>query len=60
LIGQVGSVGEQRFAMLTDIVRADLQDPGEKQFITMLLDRVARLQSQPVELGLLCRCDAEQ
>jgi len=42
LIGQVGSVGEQRFAMLTDIVRADLQDPGEKQFITMLLDRVAR------------------
>jgi hypothetical protein len=42
LIGQVGSVGEQRFALLTDIVRADLQDPGEKQFITILLERVAR------------------
>jgi hypothetical protein len=41
LIGQVGSVGEQRFALLTDIVRADLQDPGEKRFITMLLKRVA-------------------
>ena len=42
LIGQVGSVGEQRFALLTDLVRADLLDPGEKQFITILLERVAR------------------
>lgn len=42
LIGRVGSVGEQRFAMLTDIVRADLQDSGEKQFITALLERVAK------------------
>ena len=41
LIGRVGSVGEQRFALLTDIVRADLKDPGEKRFITMLLDRAA-------------------
>jgi len=42
LIGRVGSVGEQRFVILTDIVRADLQDPGEKQFIVMLLERVAK------------------
>lgn len=42
LIGKVGSVGEQRFAMLTDIVRADLQDSGEKRFITALLERVAK------------------
>jgi hypothetical protein len=41
LIGRVGSVGEQRFAMLTDIVRADLQDPGEKRFTNALLERVA-------------------
>ena len=42
LICRVGNVGEQRFAILTDIVRADLQDPGEKQFIAMLLERVAK------------------
>jgi len=42
LIGRVGSVGEQRFVMLTDIVRADLQDPGEKQFVTTLLEQVAK------------------
>jgi hypothetical protein len=42
LIGRVGSVGEQRFAMLTDIVRADLQDPGEKRFIAKLLEQVAK------------------
>ena len=42
LIGKVGSVGEQRFALLTDIVRADLQDPSEKPFIATLLERVAK------------------
>lgn len=42
LVGRVGSVGEQRFAVLTDIIRADLQDSGEKQFITALLERVAK------------------
>lgn len=41
LIGRVGSVGEQRFALLSDIVRADLQEPGEKEFIAVLLKRVA-------------------
>jgi hypothetical protein len=42
LIGRVGHVGEQRFAMLTDIVRADLQDPGEKRFVAELLERVSK------------------
>jgi hypothetical protein len=42
LIGRVGSVGEQRFAMLTDIVRADLQDSGEKRFVAKLLEQVAK------------------
>ena len=42
LIGRVGHVGEQRFAMITDIVRADLQDSGEKRFVTELLERVSK------------------
>ena len=41
LIGMVGSVEEQRFALLTDIVRTDLQDSGEKQLVATLLARVA-------------------
>ena len=42
LIGRVGSVGEQRFAILTDIIRADLQDAGEKQLVAKLLAQVAK------------------
>ena len=42
LIGRVGSIGEQRFAMLTDIVRADLQDASESKFIECLLKHVAQ------------------
>jgi hypothetical protein len=42
LICKVGSVGEQRFAILTDVIRADLQDPGEKQLIATLLEQVAK------------------
>lgn len=41
LIGRVGSVGEQRFVVLTDIVRTDLQEAGEKQLVANLLKRVA-------------------
>lgn len=42
LIGRVGSIGEQRLAMLTDIVRADLEDASESNFIKRLLERVAQ------------------
>lgn len=42
LIGRVGSVGEQRFAVLTDIVRTDLQDASESNFIKGLLECVAQ------------------
>ena len=41
LVGRVGSVGDQRFVVLTDIVRADLQEAAEKPFVTKLLKRVA-------------------
>lgn len=42
LIGQVGRVGEQRFALLSEIVRTDLQDHCEKRFVALLLERVAQ------------------
>ena len=41
LIGRVGSAGEQRFVILTNIVRADLQDFDEKEFVSDLLKQVA-------------------
>jgi hypothetical protein len=41
MIGRVGSVGEQRIALLTDLVRADLGDPSEIGLQERLLQRVA-------------------
>lgn len=41
MIGRVGSVGEQRMALLTDLIRADLGDPSEVALQTKLLKQVA-------------------
>lgn len=41
MIGRVGSVSEQRLALLTDLVRADLDDPSETGLQARLLQRVA-------------------
>ena len=40
MIGRVGSVGEQRIALLTDLVRADLNDPSEAALTAKLLNQV--------------------
>jgi len=40
MIGRVGSVGQQRMALLTDLVRADLNDPSETGLQVRLLQRV--------------------
>jgi hypothetical protein len=41
LVGRVGSVGEQRMAVLTDLIRADLTDPSESALQTELVEQVA-------------------
>ena len=41
LVGRVGSIGEQRIALMTDLVRADLTDPSEKALQTELIKQVA-------------------
>ncbi len=41
MVGRVGHVGEQRMALLTDLVRADLANPAETAFQTKLLTQVA-------------------
>jgi hypothetical protein len=41
LVGRVGSVGEQRMALLTDLIRADLTDPSECALHTELVKQVA-------------------
>ena len=41
MVGQVGHVGEQRMALLTDLLRADLADPSETALHTRLLEQVA-------------------
>ena len=41
LVGRVGHVGEQRMALLTDLIRADLADPSEVGLQTQLLQQVA-------------------
>ena len=40
MIGRVGSVSQQRMALLTDLVRADLNDPSETGLQEKLLQRV--------------------
>lgn len=40
MIGLVGRVGEQRFALLTDLVRTDLNDPSEVALTAKLLNQV--------------------
>jgi len=40
LIGRVGSVGEQRLALLTNLIRADLSDPSETALQDKLLKQV--------------------
>ena len=40
MIGRVGSVGQQRMALLTDLVRADLNDPSEIGLQVRLLQRL--------------------
>jgi len=42
MVGRVGQVGEQRMALLTDLVRADLKDPSKTAFQTKLLQQVAQ------------------
>jgi len=41
LIGRVGRVGEQRMALLTNIIRAELDDPSETALQAKLLHRLA-------------------
>ncbi len=41
LVGRVGSVGEQRMALLTNLIRADLADPSEHALQTELVKQVA-------------------
>ncbi|MEA3349591.1 MAG: hypothetical protein U9Q82_03100 [Chloroflexota bacterium] len=41
MVGRVGHVGEQRMALLTDLVRGDLADPSETALQTKLLEQVA-------------------
>jgi hypothetical protein len=41
MVGCVGHVGEQRMALLTDLIRADLADPSEVALQTQLLQQVA-------------------
>jgi len=41
LVGRVGHIGEQRMALLTDLIRADLNDPSEVALQTQLLEQVA-------------------
>jgi hypothetical protein len=40
MIGRVGRVGEQRLALLTNLIRADLSDPSEVSLQTKLLEQV--------------------
>ena len=40
MIGRVGRVGEQRLALLTNLIRADLSDPSEASLQTKLLEQV--------------------
>ena len=42
LVGRVGRVGEQRLALLTNLLRADLTDPSEMTLQTKLLKQVAQ------------------
>lgn len=42
LIGRVGSVDKQRFVLMEEIVRADLQEPSESKFVKRLLEQVAK------------------
>ena len=41
MVGRVGRVGQQRMALLTDLIRADLTDPAETALQTELLRQVA-------------------
>jgi len=41
MIGRVGRVGQQRMALLTDLIQADLDDPSEIALETTLLKRIA-------------------
>jgi hypothetical protein len=41
MVGRVGQVGEQRMALLTDLIRADLAGPSEIALQTKLLQQVA-------------------
>ena len=42
LIGQVGKVGEQRIALLTDLLRADLDNPSEAELVDKLIKQVIK------------------
>jgi len=41
MVGRVGRIGEQRMALLTDLIRAELTDPSETALQTKLLKQVA-------------------
>jgi len=41
MVGRVGSVGKQRMALLTDLIRADLTNPSESALQTKLVKQVA-------------------
>ena len=40
MIGRVGRIGEQRLALLTNLIRAELSDPSEVSLQTKLLEQV--------------------
>jgi hypothetical protein len=41
MVGRVGRIGQQRIALLTDLIRADLTDPSETALESQLLRQVA-------------------
>lgn len=46
MVGRVGRVGQQRMALLTDLIRADLTDPSETALQSTLLQQVAQKLSE--------------
>lgn len=42
MVGRVGRVGEQRMALLTDLIRGELSDPSEVALQAKLIQRVAQ------------------
>jgi hypothetical protein len=55
MVGRVGRVGQQRMALLTDLIRADLQDPSktalEKSVLQQLAENLAEDEMPVLDAG---------